>query len=182
MKNRYLQEIDEIWEMYQFQIKNLKFLRQSIKAAGKGNIAIKKLLDTSDLLIGIPTPTLQVDKAEKQIQDFIILSMWVVFERCLAEYLQQIVNVPTASDTTSTAYLDIRKEVLKRVSHDVEWWKVDDKLEMVKPLLTGKIVGILRQFKNYRDWIAHRSAWAVPPKAAPQFVFDTLREAIEYLI
>jgi hypothetical protein len=37
MKNRYLQEIDEIWKMYEFQIKNLKFLRKSIRAANKGN-------------------------------------------------------------------------------------------------------------------------------------------------
>lgn len=104
--------------------------------------------------------------------------MWVVFERCLVEYLQQIVNVPTTSGTISTAYLDIREEVLKRVVQDVEWWKVDDKLDLVKPLLTPNFVGRLKQIKHYRNWLAHRSSEVAPSKTTPQFAFDNLKEAI----
>jgi hypothetical protein len=136
-------------------------------------MAIKELLNESNLLISISTSTIQGNEGndgEKQAENFVILSMWVVFERCLVEYLQQIVNVPAISS--------IREEVLKRVVQDVEWWKVDDKLDLVKQLLTPNFVGRLKQIKQYRNWVAHRSSEAAPSKTSPQFAFDNLKEAI----
>jgi hypothetical protein len=104
---------------------------------------------------------LMVKESRGSVEDFLIVSLWAVFERTLLEYVQLegrklLRNIPTKFNT----------QVHKKVDNEMEYWKSDDILDLFKAVVSPDLIGNAKQVKKYRDWIAHKN----PKKGAPQNV------------
>ncbi|TAE30897.1 MAG: hypothetical protein EAZ92_03480 [Candidatus Kapaibacterium sp.] len=172
MMNR-LQELDEIYADYEFQRKTLKLFKLNVKLALKGTVGLSaSLLKQSELHSFTPEIAKErADATEKHLADSTILSLWIVFERCLVEYLQNGVTISLRSPISELLY--------DRVLKDIEWWRLDDKIDMTKSLFDSKLLENLTHIKKYRNWVAHRNPNQQPPNIKPGNAYTYLREAIE---
>ncbi len=179
MKN-HLQEFDEIWDDYLFQRKTLKLFRLNVKLALKGTVGLSaSLLRQSDLQ-GFTMLNAQetAKKAEQALADSTVLSLWIVFERCLTAHLQGFITLSASTRLTEMMNVHIQE--------DIERWKMSEKLDMTESLLNAhshpNLVGNLKQIKNYRDWVAHRNPNIKPTNISPEDAYQYLREALQVII
>jgi hypothetical protein len=149
-------ELDNIWQGYQVTNDCLKIASRSI--------------DIKDLNILKKTRfmTSTIDDAKKDIKEsrdnadnYVILSLWVAFERNLFEYLswesKRILNNNPSILT---------QKVHEKIENELEYWRIDDMLNIFKAIIDPQVVGQAKQVKQYRDWIAHKN----PKKSMPQIV------------
>jgi hypothetical protein len=112
--------------------------------------------------------TSTIDDAKKDIKEsrdnadnYVILSLWVAFERNLFEYLswesKRILNNNPSILT---------QKVHEKIENELEYWRIDDMLNIFKAIIDPQVVGQAKQVKQYRDWIAHKN----PKKSMPQIV------------
>jgi len=69
---------------------------------------------------------------------------------------------------------DFNRGVADKVADDIEYWQIDKALDLMKPLVGRDDVGLARQIKQYRDWVAHRN----PRKKTPAKIDPESAEAI----
>lgn len=84
--------------------------------------------------------------------DFAILSLWAIFERRLMTRLED--ECRKMQDILPSTF---NQTVLNKVIDTVEFWRIDEALDLIKPLVGGDLVGQAKQIKRYRDWVAHRN-------------------------
>jgi hypothetical protein len=171
---KYLATLEEIWQVYEFQRQTLKLIRRTANYVEKQDpdnesISAKLLAEVG---FGEPLNTItdNLDRAKREIDNFVILSLWSVFEMCLIEYLQ---NHTQFSSSDAVAQL-----LNNRIRGDIERWKVNDKIDMTAPLFTPNLIDKLKQIKNYRNWVAHRNPSAEPENITPKDTYRDLREVI----
>jgi hypothetical protein len=177
---KYSLMLDEIWKEYEFQAKTLRLAQKTVKFVAKqseesNTISAKILSEIGFATSTFPFIDTDVERAQSENKSFVILSLWSVFERCLVEYLQQHIVI------SSFPIPEVGNLLQQQIVEAVEWWKVDEKLEIIKPLLTAKIVGQLKQIKKYRDWVAHRNPSASPSNIDPETTYLLLRDAVQQL-
>lgn len=172
----YLPMLDKIWNDYEFQKKSLALVKRTViyNAQHSENIVTPKLL----LKAGLSDVSVEmIDRdslsAKESLQGFVVLSIWVVFERLLIEFLQKLI----ATDVAIVVDNSTRQMLIEQVRNDVERWKPDMMLDMVKPVITADTVGTLKKIKRHRDWIAHRNPAATPEKIDPRTAYELVREA-----
>lgn len=95
---------------------------------------------------------------QQAASDQAILSMWALFERRL---LQRIAAECEGMRAEPASPFNAR--VTDQVIAAVEYWRIDEALDAIKPAVGGELVGQAKQIKRYRDWLAHRN----PRKPSP---------------
>lgn len=164
--------IDEIWRSYQITLDCLKIANRSIV-----NNDIGSLEKTG--FIGSPH-----DEAKRQIMqsrsnadDYVILSLWASFERTLLSYVQSESNRILTEPTTNFTY-----SVHQKIDNEIEYWRVDDILNIFKTIISPDLIGQAKQVKKYRDWIAHRNIKkGSPQNVPPQTAYIILSEILMQL-
>lgn len=91
-------------------------------------------------------------------EDFAILSMWAIFERRLIARLEDECRKMTIAPPD-----EFNQRVLGKVVEAVEYWRIDEALDLIKPLVGSNLAGQTKQIKRYRDWVAHQN----PRKPTP---------------
>jgi hypothetical protein len=82
----------------------------------------------------------------------VILAMWAEFDRVLIEFLE----------THTEALRKLRPKPLWRklgphIAKGVEYWTSDERLEVLKGFVDPQLVGLVKQVKEFRDWVAHKN-------------------------
>lgn len=104
-------------------------------------------------------------------EDFAILSMWAVFERRLIVRLED--ECQKMQGTQPTAF---NQRVFEKISHTIERWRIDEALDLIKPMVGGDLAGQAKSIKKYRDWVAHRNPRTpVPTRVDPQTARELLK-------
>ncbi len=80
-----------------------------------------------------------------------------LFEREIIEYAQG-----QASTLQNVEPLLFAKPLHDKVRGEVERWRPDDLLDLFKGLVDPNQVGLAKQIKDYRDWVAHRNPNRLP--------------------
>jgi len=137
--------LDAIWDIYEITIDSFKIASRSVNKH-------RYLLTRTDFSVITP------DEAEKRIEmsrkdaaDYVILSLWAVFERQLYEYLQY------ECDKMLDRKSSFNEEVHKKFDYDMERWRIVDILDIFNTVVDAKLIGDAKNIKKYRDWIAHRN-------------------------
>ena len=171
-------------ETIQHVDKTLNMMLDALQVAARG------VQHSQQSVVELPIETLlantcfaeePIDVLRKNIQtcrqaaeDFAILTMWIAFEQHLMDRL--VAECQKMQDSIAS---DFNNDVFKRVSTMVKYWRVDDALDLIKPLVGSDMVGQAKQIKRYRDWIAHRN----PDKARPSKPdVDTVQLVLTQLI
>ncbi len=121
--------------------------------------------------------TTALTEAAKQASDLAILALFATFERTVIEHLQ------TANLLLVAGYpQEYASALAEKFVKDVEYWKVDDILDLFKGEVDANLIGQVKQIKDYRDWIAHRNPRRpTPSQATPQTAFGVPTKVIEQI-
>jgi hypothetical protein len=118
-----------------------------------------------------------LEDAAKQAADLAILALFATFERFVIEHLQ------TANRLLAAGYpRQYSTKLAEKFEKDVEYWKFVETLDLFKGEVDGRLIGQVKQIKQYRDWIAHQNPNKAPPtQATPETAFDVLTKMIEQI-
>lgn len=176
---KYLPMLDTIWENYEFQKNSLTLVQNTAKFNAQYSDTVSSKLQINAGLADIPLEMIRrrVISARQSLEEYVILSVWVVFERLLIEFLQNLI----ATDAGITVDGAIRQMLTEQVRSDVERWKPDTMLDMMKPLINPDIAGTLKKIKRHRDWIAHRNPKTTPENIDPRTAYELIRETARLL-
>jgi hypothetical protein len=163
--------LDAIWQSYQTTI---ACLRISTRAVKNGNIAaIEK---TSLLHDPVDEALRKIEKSREIADDNVILSLWTVFERALLLHLQN------ESKILLTAPHSKMIPVFQKKIEDVEYWRIDEVLDIFKFAIDPTLIGSAKQIKKYRDWVAHKNPKkGRPQNVPPQIAYQILSEISKQL-
>ncbi len=65
----------------------------------------------------------------------------------------------------------------KAISKNIEYWKIDEILDVLKVIIDPDLIGQAKQIKKYRDWVAHRNIKKKsPPNVVPERAYSVLAE------
>lgn len=162
--------IEEIWLSYQMMTGAF-----TVTARGLSHGSID-LLKGTYFIDSIP----DVVKRDFEIcriaaEDYAIFAMWAVFERqvisALVEESEKMIKKPSS---------EFNSGVHKKIVDSIEYWRADDILDLLKPLVGGDLAGKAKQVKRHRDWLAHKnpkkpSPGNVPPAVAYQVLLEIVR-------
>jgi hypothetical protein len=112
-----------------------------------------------------------ITDCKQTAEDFAILSMWAVFERRLVTRLEDECYKMHGSQPT-----EFNQRVFEKISSTIEYWRVDEALDLIKPLVGGDLAGQAKSIKKYRDWVAHRNPRKpTPARVDPQTAREILK-------
>jgi len=108
----------------------------------------------------------------KQVaEDFAILSMWAVFERRLIARLEDECYKMQGSQPT-----EFNQRIFEKISSAIEYWRVDEALDLIKPMVGSDLAGQAKSIKKYRDWVSHRNPHKpTPARVDPQTAREILK-------
>lgn len=118
-----------------------------------------------------------LQSAVEQASDLAILALFATFERAVIEHLQ------TANQLLAAGHPEQYSSMLAiKFKSVVEYWRIDEILDLFKGEVDGDLIGRAKQIKKYRDWIAHRNPnKAAPPQATPAIAFEVLTDVIDQI-
>lgn len=164
--------LDEVWETYQTTKDCLKVASRSID---KSELHLLKSTNFINLSSNEAVPL--IEKSRVNADDYVILYLWAVFERQLYEYLQNECRKILDNDGSN-----FNKHVHKKIDTDIEYWKIDDTLDVFKAIVEPNLLGNAKQIKKYRDWIAHRNPRkGQPDNVSPQKAYEVLSDILSCL-
>jgi hypothetical protein len=159
------EQLETIWQTYQITNDCLKIAKRSIHN------------NQLSLLKGTGFITATIDEAEHSISNsrthadaYVILSLWAAFERLLLSYLliesQKIVSINANALT---------QKIYQKINDNLEYWRIDEVLDIFKVVISADIIGQAKQIKEYRDWLAHRNPKKYPKhNVSPKMAYKIL--------
>lgn len=116
----------------------------------------------------------QIDESRMNTGELIIVAMWAVFERFILTFLQEKGRGLLDASPTS-----LGGRLYSKYERDVEYWKTEDVLDLLKGEIDGMLLGDAKNIKRHRDWIAHRNPNKPSPgQVAPDFAYRVLSEIL----
>ncbi len=170
--NSEVNPLDSVWETYQ-TIKDC--LKVTDRARRKGDL---QLLQRTDFVILEEKQAVhRMQSCHETLEDFVILSLWAVFERYLVEYIQGKGNCLKGIEPTYLA-----EPLHEQFYSAVERWKFNDVLDLLAGTVDKGLLGSAKEVKRYRDYIAHRNPKKKPNKKTdPRMTYQFLSKIIQRL-
>lgn len=135
-------------------------------------------------VVADPDPEVHLAQALQEIEDLFVVNLWASFERTLRDYFQ------AKGESLKTALpAGLGAELYLHFENEVEYWKPEDMLEILKKSLFAespdnqRLAGHARQIYHYRNWVAHGRNPNKPPSAmvAPNAAYTTLNTLLGLL-
>jgi len=173
-----LEQLDAIWRTWRLQHDALRVVLRTIQGRSVTTRAPGTLAKTLYEEAVSAQCERDIRACQKTAAEFAVLGMWAVFERLLLQRLgsecHKMLEEP--ANTFNAA-------VTAKVAGDVEYWKIDQALDLIKPLfLDARLIGQAKQIKQYRDWVAHRNPRkSTPPQTDPGMAHVLLKELAKAL-
>ncbi len=161
-----------VWESYLTTIDCLKVSLRSIEKNEHYLLSKTKFIGSS-----IDAAKQMINDSRNNADDFVIVSLWAIFERQLIEYIQSegkklLQDIPNEFNT----------KVYIKIERDIEYWKSDDVLDVFKTIVDANLIGNAKQIKKYRDWIAHRNPnKGKPLSVQPQIAYIILTDILSVI-
>ncbi|MFW5836641.1 MAG: hypothetical protein ACOCVM_01435 [Desulfovibrionaceae bacterium] len=120
----------------------------------------------------------KLTRARQEIDDLFIVAIWAAFESALRTFFQS-----KCVCLKKLAPQDISKNLEEHVIKEIEYWKMDEVLDLLKSngFIDPMVIGNAKQVKHYRDWIAHGKRKDAPTQAAPDTAYRLLSEILTIL-
>jgi hypothetical protein len=164
--------LDSIWQSYLgaidcFKIANRCVSQGDVRYLKKTNFIYEKASDAESKIMA----------GRNNADDFVILSLWAVFERVLLEEIQrESKKMLNDADSTFTS------KIYNKIENEIEYWRFDDVLDLFKERVDPCLIGNAKQIKKYRDWIAHRNPKKPPTiNVTPEVAYKVLTSITQTL-
>lgn len=103
----------------------------------------------------------RVRMASDQLDNFTVLALVAVFERLLRDHVLSIVQNRFAATNS------IETRIMACVENDAEFWNFTGRLIDVFDTVHSDVRGRVKQFVDFRNWLAHARHAGTLPQAAP---------------
>lgn len=154
-------EIEQVGRTWQLTQDALALVRREVARQSKGTSERSVLARTNFEDLSVSDAQTDLQSCQKANEDFAILAMWTIFERRLVLRLEDECR-KMQGQTPS----DFNRVVFEKIVSAVEYWRIDEALDLIKPLVGSDLAGSAKNIKKYRDWIVHRN----PRKPTPATV------------
>lgn len=151
-------------------------LRDCLKIAGRAVDAENlRMLEGTEFVGQAKVQATQwIEETRRTVDDLSIVALWALFERYVIEFTQERTRPLAAANPP-----DFGERLQKKVEGEIERWRPDDVLDLFKGLIEADQIGIAKQIKEYRDWVAHRNPKRLPsaqtePKSAYSILLTIL--------
>ncbi|HLC16679.1 MAG TPA: hypothetical protein VJL89_10685 [Thermodesulfovibrionia bacterium] len=165
--------LDYIWKSYQRTCDCFTVTDQAFKKAlAENNFSLldKTLFSEAQK----DEAELWIQASRKEADNFVILSLWTMFERIILEDVQ--LQIEHLSDSSPA----VLKSICNKVNNEIEYWRMNDILDLFKGIVDKNLLGNVKQVKEYRDWVAHRNERKVkPPNIMPFDAYDRLSKVLD---
>ncbi len=163
---------DLIWRVYEVTKDCLKVAQRTVRGRDDHLLRETEFIGTS-----VPVSMEWIATSRNESDDFVVMSLWVIFERIIISYLQEkgrrILEAQPAS---------FSKRLYNKFETEVEYWRIEDVLDLFKSGIDPALIGDAKNIKKYRDWIAHRNPnRKSPPKVDPLFAYRILSEILAHI-
>jgi hypothetical protein len=164
--------IEEAWRSYQTTVECLAIVARM----ARGN-DVHALQRTSFFGAHIDEASDRISASASNADDYVILSMWALFERHLFLFLQD-----ESKRMLNQGASRLTKELQIKIEDELEYWRLDGVLDLFKSIVDPQLIGEAKQVKQYRDFIAHRNP-KKPPRTnvSPQAAYQVLSNIINRL-
>lgn len=166
-------ELAVIWSNYIATIDFLKIARRSFSTNPEENLNGTTLIHNTREEI-----TQKFDTCRSDADNYIVLTLWVVFERSLFSLIQkEFLRFQPSDDTPITSV--VREKSIAQI----EYWRIDEVLDIFKDRpISSTTIGDIKNIKKYRDWIAHKNpSKPMPSNVRPEYAFRILTETLNLL-
>lgn len=165
-------KIKNIWKTYRVIRDSFKVTTRSVE---QNNIALLKKTNFFNQEKDIVTQDIKT--CRNAADDYVILALWAVFERHILETIIQESNKLLDEEPSS-----FNRSVHAKVTDAIEYLKLTELLDLLKPLVGSDLVGQAKNIKKHRDWLAHRNPKKPSPgNVAPGVVYRVLSEIVNIL-
>jgi hypothetical protein len=164
-------QLEDVWRWY-------RLCRDAFRAAGT---AVERGLhfvpDGSELSLETASSAVsRLKHAQDELDDLVILALFAVFER------EAIAAIEDVRDSATTFLQDrVERELVSEALSDVEEWRLVELLDVFKGVVEPATVGLVKQVKRTRDWVAHGKKGARPLNLNPGDAHARLRRFLEEL-
>lgn len=110
------------------------------------------------------------ESATNELDDLVVLSLFASFERQLRKEIITKSLILEKIDPTK-----LGKKISSQVSKEIEYWKIDEIIDLFNPVVDSYICGQLKEIKRYRDWLAHGKMRKKSVSADPKTTFETIK-------
>ena len=128
---------DPIWRVYEVTKDCLKVAHRTVKGCDDRLLRKTRFIGTS-----VPESTEWIERSRTESDDFVVMSLWVTFERTIISYLQEkgrsILKAQPAS---------FSKRLYGKFETEVERWRIEDVLDLLK---SGIGPELIRDAKNIK--------------------------------
>jgi hypothetical protein len=168
--------LDPIWKAHQISIDCFEIAQEVIKQQ-------KANLFTDSDWITAPNAPQDIAQAIKESNDLFVLDLWATFERFVITYLQDKMTVLQQHIVPIT----LASPVYEHVKKEVEYWKPDDILNLLKEIssIDKNLIGQARTVLRYRNWIGHDKDTNKAPSVSAvstSYAYQILNEIVEILL
>jgi len=164
--------LDQIWNDYLTSKDCFKIAAKWVKLQDPRFAKGTRFLGSS-----IDEATTWIVSSRKDADDFFVLSLWVTFERFIINYLRS-----KSEKLKEVVPQELASNLHNKLDKELEYWRIDEILELLKGPLDGTLIGSAKQIKEYRDWIAHRNERKPSPsKVTPRAAYEILSLIIQQL-
>ncbi len=159
--------IEDIWQTFHMTMDALKVTLRAVRRAD-----LRLLRNTNFIDSVQPAIEVDVEICRRAVSDHAILSMWAIFERRIivkvAAESRKILDDPPSPFNCA---------LFQKVEDAIEYWRTEEVLDLIKPLVGSDLVGDAKQIKKYRDWMAHKNPKKPSPaNVTPEFAYRVLSE------
>ncbi len=170
--NPAIEAIEQVSRTWMLTQDALAVVRREVVKQSKDTTRTSRLLArTSFDECALSDAEIDIAACQQATQDFAILSMWAVFERRLISRLEE-----ECQKMQGTQASEFNSLVFKKIANTVEYWRIDEALDLIKPLVGADLAGQAKSIKKYRDWVAHRNPRKpTPAKVDPQSARELLK-------
>lgn len=166
-----VEEIERINQTWLLTKEALSIVRHEIHTQYKNTKTSNVLANTVFEDLTFTQSELNILECKQAAEDYAILSMWAVFERHLILRLEY-----ECAKMQDTPLSDFNNCVFKEISSKIEYMRIDNAIDLIKPLVGGDLAGQAKSIKKYRDWIAHRNTRKpTPAKIDPETTREILK-------
>lgn len=163
--------LDEIWQVYQITLDCLKVASRSLD---RGSKAFPLFRNTNFVLLPDDVAHKRLELGRSQVDNYLVLSLWTVFERQMYSHLQRESRRMLNNDASNFTC-----NVQKKIEQGIDFWKIDDVLDAFRDILGDEIVGYTKHIKRYRDWLTHRNPRkGSPGNVSPGWVYEVLSQVL----
>lgn len=129
------------------------------------------LLSTTVFASGRRRATIALGR--QTLDDLAVVALWAEFERFLFEHLRRKARCSKIRPP------EFSKRVQTKLTREVEYWRIDDVLDLYKGAVDPNLIGQAKQVKDFRDWIAHKNPRKPsPPNIVPTAAYALLTEIV----